>query len=130
MYIHIGFNYLLRIALSTVLSLVLGIEYYNLKPEVGSYKSKQEDEHDYLYIDKGFYDISVLGISNLLLLWLIIYRLAQLNFTKISIYLCTSCFIQGGSGGHGQGQRFGKFHYPASWAVSSCISGLTAGGTP
>ena len=67
-----------------MLSFVLGIEYYNLKPEVGSRKAKQEDEHDYLYIEKGHFEISVLSISNLLLLWLIIYRLARLNFIKYS----------------------------------------------
>ena len=77
-------HYLLRIALSTVLSFVLGIEYYNLKPEVGSHMAKQEDEHDYLYIEKGHYEISVLSISNLLLLWLIIYRLVIQGDPKTS----------------------------------------------
>ena len=63
----------LRIALSTVLSLVLGIEYYNLKPEVGSHRSQREDDHDYMYVEKGYYAISVLGVTELALLWLIIY---------------------------------------------------------
>ena len=67
--------------MSTVLSLVLGIEYYNLKPEVGSHRSKREDDHDYLYTEKGYYETSVIAITELALLWLIIYREVQLNFT-------------------------------------------------
>ena len=59
--------------MSTVLSLVLGFEYYDLKPEVGSHEEHREDDHDYLYVEKGNYAISVLGVIELALLWLIIY---------------------------------------------------------